>query len=287
MPEHTAAYTGPARLRLGSDEHKQAFCRMLLDTHDPYRPAVIAWPELDAEAFARLTSLPIWDLAVQAEGHAHRNVQAYADEVNDPLLKEAVTMDAGEELRHKEVLSHMVRSYGIRLEPEPDYGHVRDGEYAFLHTGYGECFDSFFAFGLFELARRSGFFPPALVETFEPVIQEECRHILFFVNWLVWRRRSLPPWRRPLFLARCVAALLGEVRRRVGMARDAAGGQNFTVSAQRSVAGGELRARDVLDLCLAENERRMARLDPRLPRPRLVPVLVRLVRPFLGRPSPA
>src|SRR4051812_43120739 len=40
----------PGALRPGSDAHKIAFCRMLLDTHDPYRPAAIAWPDLDAEA---------------------------------------------------------------------------------------------------------------------------------------------------------------------------------------------------------------------------------------------
>jgi hypothetical protein len=28
-------------LNIGSEEHKQVFCRMLLETHNPYKPAVI------------------------------------------------------------------------------------------------------------------------------------------------------------------------------------------------------------------------------------------------------
>ena len=89
------------------------------------------------------------------------------------------------------MLANLVKAYGIRLASEPPYRYPRDPEFTYLVTGYSECIDSFFAFGLFELARRSGFFPPELVETFEPVIQEECRHILLFVNLVAWRRANL------------------------------------------------------------------------------------------------
>ncbi len=51
--ERTARHwTGPQNgaIAPGSDDHKTLFCRMLLDTHNPYRPAVIGkWPgSLDA-----------------------------------------------------------------------------------------------------------------------------------------------------------------------------------------------------------------------------------------------
>jgi hypothetical protein len=63
------------RIRPGSPEHLQMFCGMLLDTHNPYKPAVIDWPRLSPEALQRITTLPNRDMAVQKEGSASVSVE--------------------------------------------------------------------------------------------------------------------------------------------------------------------------------------------------------------------
>jgi hypothetical protein len=277
----------PGPIRIGSDEHRKMFCRMLLDTHDPYRPAVLDWPKLEPDALQRLTSLPIWDMAVQTEGRASIRVKTYAQTVSDPLLREAIEMDAAEETRHKVVLSNLVQAYGIALAPEPDYPPPKRVEWAWMFTGYSECIDSFFAFGLFRSAQRSGFFPADLVETFEPVIQEEARHILFFVNWVAWYRKNMPWWRRPWHSLRVIAIWIMLVRERVAIARgiDANGeahDQNF-LPANREALGDSLNPHDMMALCLSENDDRMSGYDPRLLRPAVVPTLVRFALRFMKK----
>ncbi|MGO8854369.1 MAG: ferritin-like domain-containing protein [Steroidobacteraceae bacterium] len=274
-------------LRIGSEEHKQMFCRMLLETHNPYKPAVIAWPELAPDARQRVTSLPIWDIAVQTEGRASIRVKAFAASVSDPLLRNALEMDAGEEARHKVVLSNLVQAYGIQLEPEPDYPMPSNAEWAWLVTGYSECVDSFFAFGLFEAARSSGYFPPELIETFEPVMQEETRHILFFVNWAAWHRRTMPWWRRPWFILKSGAVWAFLIWERIGIARgiDQKGEMqdaNFAMTGAEQI-GIAIEPPALIELCLAENERRMAGYDRRLLRPATVPMLARLALRLLKR----
>jgi hypothetical protein len=263
------------------------FCRMLLETHNPYKPAVIDWPQLPPEVLKRLTSLPIWDIAVQTEGRASIRVSTYAGAVADPLLREAIKMDAAEEARHKHVLSRLVAAYGIELAPEPEYRAPRDPEWAWMFTGYSECIDSFFAFGLFRSAQMSGYFPDALVETFEPVIQEEARHILFFINWVAWYRRTMPWWRRPYHSLRVAAIWVKLVWDRIGIAKgiDANGvahDSNF-LPGNSTTIGDALCARQLFELCLVENERRMSGYDGRLLRPTAIPRVVRLALRFMRK----
>lgn len=285
MRNWTDPLEGP--VRIGSPEHLRMFCNMLLQTHNPYKPAVIDWPPLSADALKRVTSLPIWDIAVQTEGRASVRVHSFAARQRDALLRSALQMDADEEARHKVVLSKLVQAYGIELAPEPEYLPPADAEWGWLVTGYSECIDSFAAFGLFAAAKDSGFFPAELVETFEPVIQEEGRHILFFANWVAWYRASLPWWRRPAFALKVARVWLFLIRERIGLAKGidvkadgAAQDANFPMNAAGSL-GQTLSAGSMIDLCLAENERRMAGYDARLVRPTTVPALARLVRRFV------
>jgi len=267
---------------------------MFQATFNPYRPSVIDWPKLDAVAHARLLSLPIWDIAVQTEGKAGLRMKSYAAKLADQDMRAAIELNAWEEGRHKEVLSHLVAAYGIPMAPEPEYLVPRDAEWAYLVTGFSECIDSFFAFGLFELARRSGFFPRELVETFEPVMQEECRHILLFANWLAWHRRTIPWWQRPWFELRVAAAWAFLAWERMRLAKGFGGGNgggtsdnNFTITGAHTVGDGGVNTAELMDLCLVENDRRFAGYDVRLARPKTVPWLVglalRIMRPARRR----
>ena len=277
--------TEPGKIKIGSDAHKRLFCRMLLDTHNPYKPAVIVWPALSPDALHRITSLPIWDIAVQTEGRATLRVETFTKTVKDPLLVQALTMDGGEEARHKVVLSKLVEAYGIALAPEPEYEVPQDPEWGWLVTGYSECIDSFFAFGLFESAKRTGYFPAELVETFEPVIQEEARHILFFANWTAWYRRQLPWWKRPLYTLKVLRVWAFLIWERIGIAKglDTNGEMqdaNFAITGHEQI-GLDLKLSELLDMCLSEDKRRMDGYDSRLLRPTFVPRMARMARFFI------
>lgn len=201
-------------------------------------------------------------------------------------MRRAIALQGFEEHRHARLLTELTSHYGIPIEEPPRFT-PRSLEADFLFAGFGECFDSLFAFGLFALARDSDFFPPALVSIFEPVMEEEARHILFFVNWLKSRRAQLPWWRRSAFRVRCASIILKQIASRVKTARSLSwksgrSSENFTLTAHRSLSA-PVTLHHLLALCLSENERRMSKYDPRLLRPRLVPAIAR----FLWRWIPA
>jgi hypothetical protein len=261
---------------VGSEEHKQLFCSMFVDTHDPYKPDELAWPSLDAPSLARLRGLPVWEEAVNTERETALRIDSLARTEPDPVLREAIALQAFEEHRHFRLLELLTERYGMPVELRRDPDVPDDPNWAFMRVGYAECFDSFFAFGLFDMARRSGFFPSALVDLFDPVLQEEARHILFFANWKAWRRQRTPAWARPAhtFNSGLAAALQVIARVRLalslGSAEDAAD-DNFLLTSQQSF--GDITPRGFVETCLRENDRRLSPYDERLVRPKLAPTV--------------
>jgi hypothetical protein len=272
----------PGPIRIGSEEHKRLFCRMLLDTFDPYKPAVMDWPTLSPDALARIKAIPFWDVAVETEDTASANIASIAATERDPLIREALELMSFEERRHREVIGNMIAFYGVTLGDITPYNPTSQPEFNFLSTGYGECLDSFFAFGLFELARQSGYFPRELVETFEPVIQEEARHLVFFINWVTYTQANKPLHLKPWFLAKRLFILARNGWLRAGIAGDLDGKPDTEFAqAGREALDIDVGLKDFVTLCLAENDRRMRGLDSRLLRPTILPTLARLARPLL------
>ena len=283
MSTTTASRPSAAPLVIGSPEHKELLCSFFTETHDPYKPSEIKWPELPKDAVDRLKALPIWEEAVRTEAFTARAVLAMGASEKDPVLSKAITLQGYEEQRHAEVLAALTKTYGISV---PEFGSEdpEDPSWAFMRIGYGECFDSFFAFGLFALARDSGFFPPPLVEIFEPIMQEEGRHIIFHVNWVAYNQALLPYAGRPRYVFKRGLAMWLQALSRLKTAlriKGAAEQDNFTMNAHTQF--GDISPRDFVELCLRENERRTAPYDPRLLRPQLVPSIARAILPTLPR----
>ena len=275
---------------IGSDEHKELFCRAFIDTHDPYDPHRMDWPEVDDGALARLRAMPFWGEAISTERDVATKVQALAPHEPDPLLREAITLQGYEESRHSALLDEMLRHYAIPMPTITDDPPHGDPWWNFMRVGYGECFDSFFAFGLYSLARDSGLFPADLLKTMEPVVQEEARHILFFVNWIAYCRARQPRAARLLHRGRCTLAMAVQVWTRVKTAVAAARGgdddgansteDDFMLGVKDSLEVVS-SPRQFLEVCLRENDRRLDPYDPRLLRPTFVPAIARALSKVL------
>jgi len=288
-------------LVIGSEEHKELLCRVFIDTHDPFKPEEIRWPDLDAESLQRLKDMPVWNEATRTEAATAVKVQSLGDTEKDPLLAKAISLQGYEEGRHAEVLQLLTKHYGIPVQPFPPPEVPADPTLAFLRTGYGECLDSFFAFGLFRLGADAELFPKALISVFETIMQEEARHILFIVNWAAYLRARRPVLMRPAFDAWRGWNIAAQAFDRLKGAMSMAGGDGKKDDEKKDPAApardetqdgftlkshnifGDFSLRSFLETCLAENDRRLSLYDPRLLRPMLVPSVIRRIVKVLPR----
>ena len=263
-------------MKVGSEEHRQLFCRQFIASHCRFDPATLDWPELDEAALGRLRGIPFWQEVLYTERRAAAIVAAYAHTIADPLVREAVALQGFEEARHAELLRLMIHKYQIAAEERSlDEPLGADLRRAFADFGYGECLDSFLGFGIFKMARRSGFLPEPLFEIFDRLMREETRHIVFFINWMAWQQAaggqilgSLRGLNAARYYCRAIARLVGTIRR----GRDANDGKDFSAT-QAGVFLDGFTFRGFVEECCAEHARRMAEFDPQLLQPSFLPKL--------------
>ncbi|HXQ51771.1 MAG TPA: hypothetical protein VN802_11805 [Stellaceae bacterium] len=264
-----------AAVKIGSEAHKELFCRDFVATYTDYDPETLPWPALDEAALERLRTVPFWQEVLHTELRAGAIVKAFTATIEDPVIKEAVALQGFEEARHAALIRTMIRRYGIEVDEHALDPIPADIETAFKDFGFGECVDSFLGFGVFKIALQSGFLPESMFRIFDTLMYEETRHIVFFVNWMAYRQvqRGLGArWIRGLTSLRYYIRAL---KRLVGTARRGAelqDGKNFSAT-QASMFLDGFTFRRFIEDCYGENRRRMTAFGDGLLRPSFLPAL--------------
>lgn len=261
-------------MKIGSEAHKELFCQSFMNSHLQYEPEQLPWPKPDEATLARLRGIPFWAEARNIERSAGAMVSTFAATASDPLLREAIALQGMEENRHSRVIEFLINHYGIETPARPLEEIPQNIESAFTHFGYGECFDSFFAFGLFGLARQAGFFPEPFFAIFDPILDEEARHMVFFVNWIAYHQVNQGQGARVLRAAHSFWHYAAAAWRRLDSFRssDKNNDGSFTATGA-SMVTIDLTFEKFLASCLQENEQRMSVYDEKLLRPEFLPRL--------------
>jgi hypothetical protein len=260
-------------MKLGSTAHKQLFCETFLKTHRTFEPDTLPWPELDQESLAKLRAIPFWVTAIGVERRAGIMVAKFADTLEDPQIREAVALQGYEEARHGRLMRALFDRYGLPVE-EPPLGTIDVRRQSFVDFGYEECLDSFAGFGIFRLAREMNWLPRPLLDIFSVLLEEEARHITFFVNWIAYEDHRAGK----TALQRFTGSIMN-YGRAVGRLVQTFGGDATStgfVSTGVEAVVADVTPAMFIEACLAENRRVMEMFPPGLVKPRVMPTLAAL-----------
>lgn len=261
-------------MKFGSEEHKQLFCRDFIESHLDYEPEQMDFPELNEVELERLRQIPFWQIALSTEREAGMMVGAMAETIDDPEIRAAIALQAQEESRHARLLECLIRRYDLQIEEPPAPILPKNIKQAFVDFGFGECLDSFFAFGMFGLARQAKYMPESMFALFDPILQEEARHMVFFINWITYvqAQKGRSSWLRGGHSLLHYGRALFNLGKMV-LGNDGEGG--FTATGAKTFVD-DLTLPQFLSATLSENKQRMSLFDDRLLEPRLLPQLATL-----------
>src|ERR1700681_1100720 len=95
-------------MKIGSQEHRDAFCRHFTQTYSEYDPTTLPWPVLDDEALHRLRSVPFWAEGFHPGRRAGATGAAFPETVADPVLREPLARKGLEATRHARLIRVMI-----------------------------------------------------------------------------------------------------------------------------------------------------------------------------------
>jgi rubrerythrin len=258
-------------MKLGSEEHKQLFCRDFIASHLDYEPEKMTFPELNEVELERLRQIPFWQIALSTEREAGMMVSAMAETIDDPDIRAAIALQGQEEARHARLLDCLIRHYDLQVEEPAAPTMPKNIQQAFTDFGFGECLDSFFAFGMFGLARQAKYMPESMFNLFDPILHEEARHIVFFINWITYvqAQKGRSNWLRGGHSMLHYGRALFNLGKMVLGSSEAGG---FTATGAKTFVD-DLTLTQFLSATIAENKQRMSEFDDRLLEPRFLPQL--------------
>lgn len=258
--------------RTGSISHRDAFCHLIIDAHERYDTSGLTWPDLSPEQRATLSQIPIWAAAIGDEGDTGCMQKDYADSLDDPLVRHAIATQALEEQRHARIFRSLLARYDIPSPQEPRLDPATGSlEAEFIRAGYRECMDVALGYGFYRAARRAALFPEEFFDIFDRFLDEESRHIVFFVNWMAYRRTRHDPGATLLSTLRGYTAAAARLKRSASAAA-----RHYA----QSSLGRQLGAKSVGELlrdCAEEHRARMTAIPQQLLRPKVLPVLTGLL----------
>jgi hypothetical protein len=278
-------------MKVGTIEHRDLFCADFIRGHRAYEPQDLPWPILESKYLERLRSIPFWGIAKAMERKAGIMVSAFAQTLEDPVIRQAVEVQGREESRHAGIMAQLIERYALPARDVPaEAGNPIKDE--FVVFGYEECVDFFMGAGLFRLATQLDIFPRNLVSIFEEVLAEEARHVTFFVNWFRYEEARAG---RDHALGRHIVALKNYFRSIKQLVRSFSGVETTgfaAVAANEMIEG--MTPMMFLEAALAENRRLLGLVDRRLVKPSLLPALaatvltlLRALPPRAGAPHPS
>lgn len=259
-------------MKFGTDAHRDLFCQHFIDSYLDYEPTALPFPHLDSEQLALLKGIPFWEKARDVEREAGVLVSAFAETIADPVIREAMALQGREEARHAKLIKTLIDRYGIEVGEPPAIQLPSAMETTFTIFGFEECLDSFFAFGLFGIAREAALLPEQLFTIFDPILDEEARHIVFFVNWFTYLQIQRGQGFLPLRLAKTAWGYSRALQSLIGAFIGDDNGDNFTATSADAFSL-DVTPQQFVATCLAENRKRMSKFDPQLLQPKLLPYL--------------